>query len=398
MKQQLIILLGFLPFWVTAQSNVGIGTTNPKGTLAIHGNSFLGSPDGAQLLIFEEDYDFARIRMTNNLHSAGNNKFWDIAGIISNGAAGMYDRFSIYLNGYGDIISLNGLGNVGIGTTVPLARLHIASTNNNPLIVKGGPGMFVSIFENSDYRGYFGSYAGNAEDVDFGTGTGNSTGKVHLAIQGSPKLTIGANGYAGIGTTSPVWPLDVNGAMRLNGRLVVNGTGGNAGQVLTSGGGVAAPSWQTLSSAYDNNIRFSFTCSDPTNTSGYLNFGTRYNTNTSAVSVSGTVITFNKTGIYHFDLAIGGRIDYASPLGYEPTFSINLYLSGGVGSGNNPVALVPLARNGTLNKYTSTAFSGTDFYITAGQTFVVIFNYLNAPAGFTEIDTFGYLRGYLISE
>ena len=397
MKNLFLVISAAIPALIYSQTNVGIGTTTPKAFLAIHGNSFLGTPDGAQLLLMEEEDDFARLRLTNNLHSVSNNKYWDIAGRISSGVAGANDRLNIYLNGYGDIMTLNGQGNMGIGTAVPGARVHINHPTGLPLIVQGTSGMYVPFLEGSSYRGYIGSFAGNAQDVDFGTGAGNETGKVHLTIQANPQLTIRENGFVGIGTTNPLWPLDVNGAMRINGRLVVNGTGGTSGQVLTSGGGTNTPSWETLSSAYDNNIRFSFTCSEPNNTSGNMSIGTRYNTNTSAVSVSGTIITFNTTGIYHFEVAISGRIDYGSPLGYDPSFGINLYLSGGVGPGNNPVADTRLFKNGNLNRYTGMATASTDMYITAGQTMVVSFSYSNTPGGFTEIDSFGYLRGYLIS-
>ncbi len=383
---------------VAGQNNVGIGTTTPRAALAIHGNSFVGTPDGAQLLLYEEENDFARLRMTNSLHSAENNKFWDIAARISNGTAGSNDRLNIFLNGYGDVISLNGLGNVGIGGSAPVAaRVLLSYPNAVPLILQGGAGLYLPFFENADYRGYIGSYSGNASDVDFGTGAGNTTGKVHLTIQTSPKLTIREDGNVGIGNTNPLWPLDVNGAMRLNGRLVVNGTGGLAGQVLTSGGGVNAPTWSTLSGAYDNNIRFSFTMSNNSVTSGELTVGTRYNTNAPAVSVSGTDITFSQTGIYHFDLAISGRLTYGSAVGYDPDFTVNFYLNGGSGPGNNPVAGTSLTKNGNSNTYANTAHGSFDMYIQAGQVLNVMFSYSNFPAGYTILDTFGYVRGYLIS-
>ncbi|MCU0404006.1 MAG: hypothetical protein MUE99_05605, partial [Chitinophagaceae bacterium] len=165
-----------IPVIVSAQANVGIGTTMPKAALAIHSNSVTGNIEGAQLLLFEEENDFARLRMTNSLHSTENNKFWDIAARISNGTAGPNDRLNIFLNGYGDVISLNGLGNIGIGTGAPVAaRVHLSYPDAVPLVLQGGPGLFLPFFENNDYRGYIGSYAGNANDVDFGTGAGNTT-------------------------------------------------------------------------------------------------------------------------------------------------------------------------------------------------------------------------------
>jgi hypothetical protein len=71
--------------------------------------------------------------------------------------------------------------------------------------------MYMGIFEGDVYRGYWGSYSGAAEDVDFGTGSGNTTGKLHFTIQANPRLTVGADGKVGIGTTSPSHLMHING-------------------------------------------------------------------------------------------------------------------------------------------------------------------------------------------
>jgi len=67
----------------------------------------------------------------------------------------------------------------------------------------GGHNSFVSIYEEGAYRGYFGSFAGNSADVDFGTGSANSFGNLHLTIQAIPRFTIENTGEVGIGTTIP---------------------------------------------------------------------------------------------------------------------------------------------------------------------------------------------------
>jgi hypothetical protein len=84
--------------------------------------------------------------------------------------------------------------NVGIGTPLPLFKLDVLSPDVLVARFAGAAGMYIAITENNIYRGYIGSYSGNAEDVDFGTGTGNTTGKLHLTIQGVPRLTVTATG------------------------------------------------------------------------------------------------------------------------------------------------------------------------------------------------------------
>jgi hypothetical protein len=101
--------------------------------------------------------------------------------------------------------------NVGIGTTTPAAKLDVKAASNYVGQFNGAGPMYMGIFENDIYRGYWGSYAGAAEDVDFGTGAGNATGKLHFTIQASPRVTINSAGLVGIGTTNPNHLLHVNG-------------------------------------------------------------------------------------------------------------------------------------------------------------------------------------------
>lgn len=118
--------------------------------------------------------------------AAGNTPYWD-------GNSWLVNSNNIFNNG----------GNVGIGTTTPSSKLYVKSTTNNPMRVEGTTNMFVGLYEDGAYRGYLGSFAGSATDVDLGTGAGNSAGSLHLTIQANPALSIDPNMNVGIGTTTP---------------------------------------------------------------------------------------------------------------------------------------------------------------------------------------------------
>ena len=101
--------------------------------------------------------------------------------------------------------------------------------------------MYMGIFENDTYRGYWGSFSGAAEDVDFGTGAGDAIGKLHFTIQASPKLTINNNGNVGIGITNPTHLLHINGGdlfvQSSSGKIRFGYNGSNEWQMATTGGG-----------------------------------------------------------------------------------------------------------------------------------------------------------------
>src|SRR5690606_18624390 len=78
-----------------------------------------------------------------------------------------------------------------LGTTdlqaVPYATIAnmVSATSNGGqgVISADSDFMYQGLVEGGIYRGYFGSYAGKNSDVDFGTGSGNNTGSVHLTIK-----------------------------------------------------------------------------------------------------------------------------------------------------------------------------------------------------------------------
>ena len=118
-------------------------------------------------------------------------------------------------NNFGQMFPATITDKIGIGTNNPMTDLHVKSTSSFPAIFDGGTNLFIPFAENGIYRGYFGSYSGNPNDIEFGTYSGN-TGTVHLTTNNSPKLSVIDNGNVGIGTTIPTSKLNVNGQITID--------------------------------------------------------------------------------------------------------------------------------------------------------------------------------------
>ena len=132
--------------------------------------------------------------------------------------------------------------NVGIGTTTPTARLDVNSTIGNVARFNGVAPMYIGLIEDGSYRGYIGSYSGANEDVDFGTGAGNTLGKLHFTIQANPRLTINTNGFVGIGTTDPQYKAHItDGDLFVEsstGKFILGyNSGGSQWRMTTTGAG-----------------------------------------------------------------------------------------------------------------------------------------------------------------
>lgn len=122
---------------------------------------------------------------------------------------------------------------VGVGTTSPAGALEIASASSSQLILSPTTPL-------SGFKWHFRS-AGNSLYIS--TSTNTDWG---YATSSMPAVTINANGYMGLATTSPWRTLSVNGSVAFAG-LTSSGTGNavcisTGKEILDAGGGTCTPS------------------------------------------------------------------------------------------------------------------------------------------------------------
>ncbi len=158
-------------------------------------------------------------------------------------------------------------GRIGIGIQNPTTSFDLVNTTGNQLArFNGGNQMWLTLAESGVNRGYLGSFSGNPEDVDFGTYSGNTTGKIHLTTASTPRLTVASDGKIGIGNSSPSTWLDV--------------TNSTAGQLARFNGGTGM--WITLAENGINRGYLGSVIQDPED----VELGTYFGNSTGRVHLS----------------------------------------------------------------------------------------------------------------
>jgi hypothetical protein len=160
---------------ISANGNVGIGTTSPSEKLDVNG-TFITR--GASYFIS------GGVQISDNIYHYGDTNTY--IGFPS------ADTFNIYTNG-GNRLYINSSGNVGIGTTSPAAL----GGNIITLDIKGSSG-----------GGIRSGVSGGSESAFYTIAAGGYLGTIsniplYFQANNSVKATILANGNVGIGTTSP---------------------------------------------------------------------------------------------------------------------------------------------------------------------------------------------------
>lgn len=240
-----------------SDGNVGIGTAS-TGTakLQISMNSTVPNP---HLLLEEDGHDFSRLSYVN---SSNPGKYWTWAGL--NSSDDKDSRMNLwYYNGTsgGDLFSVSGNGNIGIGTTSPGEPLVIGnnitdSYTGNRLVVSGSSFPGVVLGESNDDRGFLTwnttdkfLYAGTVEG---GTEYNNSlilkegdvvvSNELHSDVSGSDNMMPFAYGHILSAGTKNGCTSNVGTVTHLNTgqyRVNISGLGSDYTVVVTPNQGVS---------------------------------------------------------------------------------------------------------------------------------------------------------------
>lgn len=212
MKKKILILLAGILL---------IGSTLYAGDLNVSGNVGIGttSPVSGKLQI-QQDVNTAAIYLSGNQLGWGSGIKFNNTTPTSGRHYGIYSgsdgKFHISdVTGGVDRIVISSSGNVGIGTTTPANKLHVAGggidvelgTNEgaslgliNPLKTAAGQGRTWRIY---NMTGVYGDSLQFWQYDSVGCPSGTCT----------PRMTLLDNGRVGIGTTTPVYKLDVRGGI-----------------------------------------------------------------------------------------------------------------------------------------------------------------------------------------
>ena len=101
---------------ILANGRVGIGTSTPAGQVEVSSNSGAGT---GQVVLTETELDHARLGMRNTTTT----KFWELTALAH--ATDASANFNVYHSVAGNLLTVRGNGNVGIGAPNPTTKLEV---------------------------------------------------------------------------------------------------------------------------------------------------------------------------------------------------------------------------------------------------------------------------------
>lgn len=228
MKQILSILFIFIIHLTYAQ-NVGIGTTNPLMKLHI------SKGDSAVALL--ENIQSLNINVSNALYFKTGSGIVPYTGALKTigegtGAArmGLFTYTAASPNGLIERLSITDAGDVGIGTTTPLSKLHVKSTTESVAMFENLQSLNTNISSAMYFKTGGGTYpyTGAIKTI----GQSNATARLGFFTYASgtttgllERMSITDNGYVGIGKNNPLASLDINGNVVIGGAASVAASG-----------------------------------------------------------------------------------------------------------------------------------------------------------------------------
>jgi hypothetical protein len=218
---------------ISSAGNVGIGTTSPGATLQI-GFQNNTTSEMLRLGVLYGTSNAQRGTISWSDGSGITGKIWTI---FDGNTMTKMNFGGLYNNGYdqGTYLTIQGNGNVGIGTTSPAYRLDVTGNIGiNGRLFAFNSATYTQI---TDPAGGIKLYLGASGDP--GNYYDNTNHNFRSAGGGTTYAVINTNGNLGIGRTSPSYKLDVSGSTRIFGYLLGVDNSTTIKYVFTNDGGAS---------------------------------------------------------------------------------------------------------------------------------------------------------------
>jgi hypothetical protein len=312
---------------IDSSGNVGIGTSAPTDTLHISKASTVtttGISTGVGLKLQNSSATDGNYTSIQNIDASGDQnaeiKFINVSQADQQGAIAFTTRSAV--GEFAEKVRIDSSGNVGIGTSSPAGKFHIAQTN-------AGGGQFLTLQTTDSTQGnaiirwqgsagtnqaFIGSYAGTADTGNLEFGNGSTT-----------NMILTSAGNVGIGTSSPRKRLEVTstaGPNALQSQDSANST--NFFRMysdVSSGAAINVNTGGIIRFAHSDEAFFSFSERMRIDASGNLLVGTTSAAGTMVQidNLTGGTNTNSKLGIFGFGSGLGFGIIFRPAIDLNAT-------------------------------------------------------------------------------
>jgi hypothetical protein len=331
---------------VDYSGNLGVGSVLPGAKLDVAGNALLSGSSGYKYLYFNTSTEGSTVRSAKigkNYDSPFELGIWSSTHSAGNATATVF-----YRDLTTESMRLDASGNLGIGTSSPLAgmKLDVAGlVAIGPIVATSGLGGNIRYRDDTSTQRYAVGILGTAAETAF---------SIYDVVNSAERVRLTSTGNLGIGTSSPGTKLDVQGSVPFA-RVKDNSTGylgfraeNNSGNfyfgIDSSTGGFYGSAYARVlysDGAYPMAFFTNATERMRLDSSGNLLVGT---TALTATPISGHVLALAGTAAYH---AIGHAT--GTPTGdYYATFSYNGTLIGSITQSGTTAVLYNLTSDQRL--------------------------------------------------